>query len=406
MSDLRNKVKKTSLDFIYNIFASAILTGTMQVIVYPLLARWVSMAEYGTIVTAMGLINTVVGGFGTALNNARLIMNTDYSKAGVKGDFNRVLIWFAIISGVILYSLSFFYLKYSTIYSLTIALTSMFMVCRQYFVVDYRLILNFKKILFCNIFGAIGYVIGIGIFYCGLHIWPIVFMISELCSLVYIMKSSSVWKEPISKTPLFNQMIKRVGILLISVLFANMLTYFDRIFLYPTLGSESVSIYTVASFFGKSLSIVMTPISGVLLGYFAQEGVLIDRKKFLAFDVSIIIISIFFAVCAFIISPIVTSILYPEIFEKAEEYVAIANLAAIIAVSCNLLQPVILKFSPTYFQIVKEGIYAVVYFVLSFVMMKFYGLRGFCVAVLISNLTKYFVVSLMGLLSFKEEKGK
>ena len=115
-------LKRTSMDFILNILASAVLTGTMQIIVYPLLAKWVSLAEYGTIVTAMGLINTVVGGLGTSLNNTRLIMNSEYGKKKLIGDFNFVLICASLISGMLLTLISSLYLGYQFSHSILVGL--------------------------------------------------------------------------------------------------------------------------------------------------------------------------------------------------------------------------------------------------------------------------------------------
>ena len=123
------------------------------------------------------------------------------------------------------------------------------------------------------------------------------------------------------------------------------------------------------------------------------------------FDALIAVVSAVFAIIAVIISPIITSLLYPEIYLKAESFVFIANTSAILAVSCNMLQTVILKFSPTYFQILKEFLYAFLYFTLSIILMQSYGLMGFCVAALFSNLAKYIVISAMGLITFRKENG-
>ena len=112
--------------------------------------------------------------------------------------------------------------------------------------------------------------------------------------------------------------------------------------------------------------------------------------------------SVVFALMAMVVSPFFTKLLYPSIFDSAKSYVFIANSAAIIAVSCNMLQTVILKFSPTYFQLLKEGVYAVIYFGLSYVMMSTWGLLGFCIATLISYITKYIIITCMGLITFKK----
>ena len=69
-----------SKDFFYNILASVILTGVMQVVVYPFLALKFNNQEYGTLLTIMGIANTVIVAFGNTLNNVRLIVNNDYER--------------------------------------------------------------------------------------------------------------------------------------------------------------------------------------------------------------------------------------------------------------------------------------------------------------------------------------
>ncbi|MCC2878090.1 hypothetical protein LK536_17575 [Lachnoclostridium pacaense] len=392
------KIKTVSRDFIYNIMASVILTGTMQLIVYPFLAKKLTSGDYGTIVTVMGVINTIAGSLGTALNNTRIIMNNDYAKKGEIGDFNPLLIVVLFLSFFSIIGISFFYFGYAFGTSLILGLISLFVAARQYITVEYRLILNFKKLLVSNIFGAIGYLIGL--FYGGRY-WALMFLTSEVFAMIYVLYSTSIWKEKLIVTRYFETTANKTMILLISVFFSNTLTYFDRIFLYPTLGSEAVSIYTVASFMGKSLAIVFTPIGGVLLGYFAQNSFRMSKKKFRLFNVSILGISAFFAILIFLIGPFITRLLYSEIYPMAREYLFIANGAAVVAVICNMIQTVILKFSPTYFQIVKEILYLFTYLLLCFLLIPTYGLVGFCIATLLSNIIKYITITVMGELTFR-----
>ena len=83
-----------SKDFFYNILASVILTGVMQVVVYPFLALKFNNQEYGTLLTIMGIANTVIVAFGNTLNNVRLIVNNDYEREHLEGDFNGLLFLF------------------------------------------------------------------------------------------------------------------------------------------------------------------------------------------------------------------------------------------------------------------------------------------------------------------------
>ena len=81
------RLKKTK-DFAINILASVVLTFMTQLVVYPSLGRWLSAAEYGSMLTLIGVINAVGSSFGGALNNARILMDSEYTSEGISGDSN------------------------------------------------------------------------------------------------------------------------------------------------------------------------------------------------------------------------------------------------------------------------------------------------------------------------------
>ncbi len=402
-NDILKKTKRISLDFIYNILASIILTGTMQILIYPFLAQRFSAAEYGQLVTIMGVVNTITVALGTSLNNTRLLMDITYKEKKYEGDFNIILVGACAVSAIVLYIISTKYFHYLQGNSLTIGFISILMVFRSYVTVEYRLILNFKKILWCNVFGAIGYVMGVGVLIFGGDNWTIPFLCSEVATLVFILKSTKIYKEVFHKTPLFSTTFLKYLIIIISVASSSIMTYFDRFFLYPTVGGEAVSIYTVASFFGKTLSVVMLPISSVLLGYYSQKGYRMDKKKFRSMNLITIVISFVFWMGAIIVGPFITKLLYPTLIDSAREFIPLANAAAVLSVACNMIHPSVLRFAPTYFQIVKEVLYAVVYFVLSMGLSSRYGIIGFCIAAVLSNLFKYIIICLLGEITFKEQ---
>ena len=88
-------------DFILNIIGSAILTIATQLFAYPYLGRLLSAQEYGTMLTAMALANTIGVSLGGSLNNTRILLQGDYEKEGVIGDFNRIVLILAIPSAVV-----------------------------------------------------------------------------------------------------------------------------------------------------------------------------------------------------------------------------------------------------------------------------------------------------------------
>lgn len=397
-----NKLKKITGDFAFNIVASLVSTGMMQLIIYPRLAITFDSTFYGAILTAMGLINTISLSLGNTLNNARLIQEEHYDIRGVKGDFNVLLSVGEIIGVCAILIASGIVFEFSFIVDICIGVEVLLLIARSYLLVAYRLKINYRKNLICNVIIAFGYALGLGI-NSVLGIWPVVFICGELAGIIYL-SFSGLLKEPFKITELFRSTLGKYIILILTSFSGNILLYLDRILLYPLLGGEAVSIYTVASFMGKTLGVVMTPISGVLLSYYAQKNFVMNQKRFWTINTVTFLLAVFFLIIVTPISPYFTGMLYPTLIEEAKPYLFVANLAAILSVVCNMVQPSIIKFVPIYWQIIKEVIYGVSYIILSLLLFKKYGIYGFCIAAVISNLFKLLVLCMVGTLYFGKKQ--
>ena len=266
---------------------------------------------------------------------------------------------------------------------------------RAYYVVAYRLILNFKKLLISNVIMCGGYLLGIFITI-QTGVWPLSFALGEIAASIYILTTTSLVKEPCKKTELFKTSFNKFMILIGTTLIANLIQYLDRLLIYPVLGADSVSAYTVASFFGKSLGVVMVPIAGVLLGYYAQKDFKMSKKRFWKINITVLILSGAFYVFAFWISPWFTGLLYPTLMEQAGPYIALANLAAIISVTGNITQPAVLQYAQTYWQIVIQVIYGLIYVGGGLLALLNYGLTGFCYAAISASLIRLILLYIIG----------
>jgi len=380
-----------SKDFFYNILASVILTGVMQVVVYPFLALKFNNQEYGTLLTIMGIANTVIVAFGNTLNNVRLIVNNDYEREHLEGDFNGLLFFASLIAVVFSCMISSLYFRQSIITVIGLAVFVVLGTVRSYYCVEFRLILDFKKILIQNIVGAVGYAVGVAALM-GFHIWVIPFILAELLQLIYVLKNSSLQKERITTTPVFRMTLIKYIILIFTGLSTTLITYLDRLIIYPLLGGNAVTV------FGKSLGIVMTPIAGVLLGYYAQRNFIMTKKKFWSINMIAAAGGVIFVIFSVIFSPFFTKLLYPTVFEQAAPYIFIANLAATISTVCSLTQSSVLKFAPTWLQIIKELVYGITYVGMGLVLLNAYGLLGFCIAAVAANCTKLITLYIIGTL--------
>lgn len=397
------KAKNISKDFIYNITASLLFTGVMQIIVYPYLAQRFSAQEYGTLLTLMGIANTVVVSLGNTLNNTRLIMNQAYEKKHLSGDFNIILIFAVFVSVVCTIIAGTFVFDQGIFATVLLSLYVGLACFRAYVSVEFRLVLNFKKILYGNVWGALGYIVGTGIVMV-IPVWSISFLMAELFYTLYILHNTKIYRESYKTTELLGRTSSKYLILIITGLSGNLLVYLDRLLIYPLVGADAVSTYTVAAFFGKTLSIVMVPIAGVLLGYYAQKDYKMTIKKFWNINILTLVFCSLFILISIVLSPLITKLLYPTLFESAKSYLFVANLAATIGVMCSITQTSVLKFAPTWLQIVKEVVYGVAYIGCGVVLLDRYGLWGFCMAAVTANVVKLLTLYIMGTLFIGKEE--
>lgn len=389
------KIYRVGKDFSLSIIASAIVTGVLQIAVYPYLAKKYGADEYGIILTVMGVVNIFITALGNTLNNTRLIQEDIYRKKELHGDYNALL-WIACVTaGVVVLGISGSMTNLSLINRVFLMAATVGGVLRSYYCVQYRIVLDFTKNMISNCVVAAGYIVGI-LVYNFYENWPVIFVMGEVIGLIYIIKTCEIVHEKMQFTILFKETSLKYVMLIVTGLLGNILVYLDRLLLLPSLGGEAVSIYTVASFFGKTLGIVMTPIAGVLLGYYAQKNFAMNRKLFWIINSSVLIVSAAFFLVTVLLGEWFTGILYPELIEQSAPYMILANLASIINATASMTQPSVLKYAPTYWQIIIQCVYCIGYIGLGVIMMQKWGIMGFCVAALIANLLRLLLLYVLG----------
>ena len=394
MIEKTEKKPKYLSDFVYSIIATLLSTGVMQLVVLPQLSRTLSSAEYGVMLTATGLMNILINAFGNNLCNSRLRQQVKYTNKQVKGDYQILLL---AASGLALVTvlLSYFYLK-TDFFRLIIplAIISVTGIWRAYYLVTYRLSIDFRRNLRANICGCIGYLIG-GFFLIYYVAWPWVFFPADFFLLIYICFSSDIVREPIKKTELFSDSARVTSMLLVGGLIGNVTIYLDRIILYPVLGSESVSTYATAAWFSKSILMIMSPITSVLLSYITAGKLKLNKTKY---DKVCLLLLAGAAVCwggAIVFAPVITGFFYPDLIESAKPYIVFVSLAVVIGIIGNFLAIMVLAYAPVKWQTVIPLIKVVIYAAFGVVLSSLMGIEGMIIAVFVANLVfiiiSYFV---------------
>lgn len=399
----RKFIKKIIIDFGLSIVASSISIIGLQIIIYPAVAKIFGGNAYGELLLVMAVVNIVAAAFGSTLNNTRLIQNKEYIENNEQGDFNIILTIACSLAAVVIIVIGNSTLNFDVLDNIFVSACVILGVYNTYMNVGYRLKLNYKMLIASNISRFCGYMFGIFLAY-KMGRWIFAFLFGEVFDCILLSLTTHLLKEPYKTTILLKKTIKKYGILVLTGLLVSVTVYLDRFIIYPILGAEYVSVYTVASFFGKALGLIMAPIAGVLLSYYAQRDFKMNMRKFLSINVIFLLLSIFFVFFSNICSVWVTGLLYPTLIDSAAPYIMLANLASIIGVLAYMVMPMVLMYSNIYWQVIIHVVYLIVYFGLGTFLLSTNGLIGFCIAAICANLLKILLLYIAGAITFFPHK--
>ena len=376
-----------SIDVLLNLFATLMSTGTMQLLLYPRLATVLGSANYGTMLTIIGIVNVITLAFGNNLASTRLIKELDYHSLGVQGDFQILLLLSSALSGIlILFVCLAFHLVVAD--SIAIIVLTVSTVIKSYYIVTFRLEIDYRKNLYANIALCFGYVIGAWLLL-GVMPWGWSFTLANILCIIYIAHASSIMKEPWKKTPLvvpaFRAYISLVG----GGLLGNLTTYLDRFVIYPVLGAESVSTYSVATFFSKGLTLVSSPLTSVLLTYFTQGKIKLAKKAYMILNGVICVGSFIFVLICISVGSWITKLLYPTLFGSAEPYIMLATIGTAVNIAASFNGVVVLASASPVWQTVIPAISLAIYLGLCVFYATQFGLLGVCWAAIISNTARF-----------------
>lgn len=379
--------KKFVIDSLLNIIATSIPLLILQLVTLPVVGAILGGDQYGLVVTLISLFTLLSLPFGNVLNNIRLLSDNEYKQKDITGDFNALLAGSIIISSFMMILGTVYYQGAFSLVSIILMVTiSCLNLLREYLLVSFRLKLNYKGILINNIILGIGYLTGTLVFYLTGY-WQLIFIFGSGLSLFYIIRNSNLLKETFTLTNLFKKTRYKSLILFISSFFKTMLSYADKLLLFPLLGPTAVSIYYTATILGKIISMMITPINGVILSYLTRMEKM-RSNNFIYIIVIIGVVGVIGYFTTILISHPLLYFLYPNWAAESMELIYITTASAIIGVMSSLLQPFNLRFNNINWQLLISGANVVVYIISVFMFYNLYGLIGFCIGILVANVFK------------------
>ncbi|WP_079528155.1 lipopolysaccharide biosynthesis protein [Halobacillus hunanensis] len=397
--NLKNKIYS---DIILNIISSGIVAVLLQFLVYPLLSKNSSANNFGEILVMMGAINIIAVFLGNSLNNIRLIFEKEYYEENVIGDFSVILI-IAGIFNVLLISVTtaLLWSDQPLLGDLLLISISVLTMLRAYLSVSYRIKLDYIKILQHNLIYGAGLSLGAVVLQFS-DAWQLVFFIGETFSILFLVITTEILREPLKITHKFKNTIKQYIFLSISNLIKNTLLYIDRLIIFPILGGAQVAVFFAATVIGKMSIFILNPISSVMLSYISNKNRKMTLKEFCIVNVTVLFFSMFTTFFTLIVSKYVLNLLYADLYVEASSLLLTANSGVILLASSSITQAIVLKYSSTYLQVVIQLVHGIFYIGGGLLMITDYGLKGFCIALLLSAVTKFLLIFGVGVVTLKK----
>lgn len=387
-------------DVTFKLIANIVSTIIRNIIVLPALARFFTNAQYGELITIIGVITTITAGLGNALLSTRLVMESDYKRNNKEGDFNLICIIVSLLSIIFIVPLVYYFPSIGGTQAIIVVIILFAETYIGYHSGWFILRQAYKKLLIYTLVGGLGF--GVGLLVTRITgYWTLTYLCSDIMSFVFLHSFSPLVKEKRIFTSLLKTTLNKYGVLFLTTIITNALAYLDRLLLYPLIGSSAVAAYTTASVFGKAFNLIAIPISSILLGYYATERIRLNVKKFWVINgITLSMLGIFILV-TYIWGVWFTGILYPTIINEARPYILIANLSSALGASAQIAKSAALKYTKTYWTLIIQVIYALIYAGGGLLSVKSRGLQGFAEIVLVANIVQLVILYIVCTASLK-----
>jgi len=329
--------------------------------------------------------------FGNVLNNIRLLKQNKYEISNQFGDFNYILVRLVLVNLIFVFIGTIVITKdFSIITILLMLLFSSASLLKDYFIVEFRVHLDFMRILLSHIIMVFGYLLGLLLFTIGIE-WQIIYILGLSFVLFFFYMQGSYMNEPCIKGSDFGSTLKDFAYLFSSVFLKSSLKHIDKLILLFLISSSAVAIYYIATFPSKIVSLTITPISGVLLSHLRNIKHFSVKSFTLSF-VLLVLVGIIGYVFVIAIGPFILQHLYSEWAEESIKLLYITGITALFTGVRGFLNPIILRFRPIKWQFRINLVYFITNVISAVMLALFYGLFGFVLGLAIAK-----VVNIIGL---------
>lgn len=386
----KKQIRAISADLMWSISAMVVLNATIQFVLYPSLHAVMSDQIFGNMLTLLSVISIIASSFGSAANYSRMLASTKnkaYSSDYLNFLFLTGFLCIPVLF-IVLNTLEDFSIRTAVLYSLLMFVSLL----RYYCDVEYRLHLDYRKYFLFYASVACGYIVGLFIFRSAEQ-WYNILIIGEVGAILFAATTSPLFKDySISKSEVCQ--VNRAGWIQLSLsnLISAGVLNADRIIIRYLIDGEAVTMFYVATLLGKVISMISTPLNGVIIGYITKYREHINKKTILLAGMICLIAVPFLGIICVLGTEIIIPFLYPGVLDNNFVFVFLACLGQVLYFISNTLMVFIMKIYGEKIALWISIGYGAAFFAVAIPMTMSLGLFGMASAILIVNAIKMGVI--------------
>lgn len=401
---LFQKYRSQLADSAWSLCGLILMNIASQILLFPLLRRSLGDAGYGDMQYLMAYVNIITVSVGCAANLARMTA-PEHERRRDNGDYNLFLLAIALLGAPFtLLVCRYGGVTVDTPTWLCYYLLFVAMAFRYYADVMFKITLNYRKYFCYYLAISVGYVLGLFLFY-RTGIWPLALLPGEALGVVFAFLCSKEFRlRAFRPSPAFWQVLKGILVLTVSEGISNLIFNADRLILKLLIDASAVTVYYLATLVGKTISLVITPLNSVLIGYLARYNGRLTRRIMRYLTLGCFAAFIVFTAACVLGGWIILYLLYPEDLDAVSPYLVIGSLAQVIFFTTNVVTVVLIRFAKKSYQIIVNAAFGLCFFGLGIAATLLFGLWGFAGAMVAASAVRFVLAVLLGFHWAKKEE--
>ena len=396
MATDKKKIFNIASDLVFSIAGLMLMNGMLQLLINPMLKKWMGTEAFGDYQSVFAVVSIMGTTFGVAANYSRMVRARD--KKDTNGDYNIFLTIISVLCVAVAAGTLIVYGSFNITHFLLLTVLMIATVLRYYGDVNYRMKLNYKGFFVYYAVITAGYCIGLLLFKAISPIWMLTILAGEVAAVLFVLFNVNIFKGKnlFTRSENFGGTMKSVGVLSTTNLLSAVAQQSDKIILGLAMGGEAVTTFYVATLLGKVISLLTTPLNGVLIGYLTKYEGKFTKKMIAIFAAVLLGLGIIALLGCFIASEIFVKLFYPDVYNDAEQYFLLASAGQVFYFISNCLMTVILRVASEKYQMYINIIYIIIYAATVIPLTLSFGLWGMTIALLITNGAKFVITTAVG----------